>query len=92
MTALEIAQHNGNMALCEILMPVIRHHVPHRILNTLEERFHNLIRGCLDEREVLTLRLPDLSVLLELKIPEMWFPLKSSSPKIPRVSKLFQLI
>jgi len=86
---IEITREHGYSHLFEVLAPVIRNAVPSSILQTLERRFHNIIRDDLaafDNQE--HLRLPQLSPLTEMLTPEMWFPLKtivghdSNSPRV----------
>lgn len=90
MTAAEIARDLGFSDLCNVLAPVIYHCVPSSVLATLQTHFHNLIRFHLraSTEEIANLRLPDLVVLTELKVPTMWFPLKSRSLNRVRVSSL----
>jgi hypothetical protein len=78
MTALEIAQHLGATHLESVLAPVIYHAVPNNVLSRLQERFHGLVREDLGRRAAKGLRLPELEVLGELRVPLMWFPLRQS--------------
>lgn len=88
MTAAEIARNLGYTDLYTVLAPIIYHFVPHAVLTTLQAHFHDLIRNDLRARphEIAELRLPDLVVLTELRVPLMWFPLKPEGPKKVRVS------
>jgi hypothetical protein len=88
MTAAEIARDSGFTHLYNALAPVIHHCVPSAVLATLQTRFHDLIRVDLREstQELANLRLPDLVVLTELKVPIMWFPLKPRGSNRVRVS------
>jgi hypothetical protein len=94
MTAAEIARELGFTDLYDILAPVIYHCVPNAVLATLQTHFHDLIRFDLRgaAQELATLRLPDLVVLTELRMPMMWFPLKSRRLNGIRVSTLFLTI
>lgn len=74
LTATEIARVMGHLHLTDILAPVIYHPVPHSTLARLQALFHEMIRA--DSREVSNLVLPELVTLTELRVPEMWFPLK----------------
>jgi hypothetical protein len=79
MTPVEMARALGFSGLSEILSPVIRHNIPARTLNTLESNFHDIIRGDLGDSVTKThLRLPELIVLTELKVPFMQFLLHSA--------------
>lgn len=80
LTAAEIARDLGYSHLYNILSPLIRHNVPSKALEVLQNRFHELIRDQLGH-EVTSehLYLPELVPLTELEIPEMWFPLRSNS-------------
>ncbi|PQE12468.1 ubiquitin-conjugating enzyme family protein [Rutstroemia sp. NJR-2017a BBW] len=78
MTALEIAQHLGATHLESVLAPVIYHAVPNNVLSRVQERFHGLVREDLGRRAAKGLRLPELEVLGELRVPLMWFPLRQS--------------
>jgi hypothetical protein len=90
MTAAEIARDSGFTDLYNVLAPVIYHCVPSTVLATLQTRFHDLIRFDFHEstHELANLRLPDLVVLTELKVPMMWFPLKPRGLNRVRVSLL----
>jgi hypothetical protein len=94
MTAAEIARELGFTDLYDVLAPVIYHCVPSTVLAMLQTHFHDLIRFDLRgaTQELATLRLPDLAVLTELKMPMMWFPLKSRKLNGLRVSSLCFLI
>ena len=80
MTPLDVARSSGFEHLYEILSPVIKHTVPPKTLVVLEQKLHDLIlrEEGTDDR-LAGLRLPDLSVLLELEIMEMWFPVTALS-------------
>jgi hypothetical protein len=78
MTALEIAQYLGATHLESVLAPVIYHVVPNSVLSRLQERFHGLVREDLGRRAAKSLRLPELEVLGELRVPLMWFPMRKS--------------
>lgn len=90
MTAAEIARDSGFSDLYNVLAPVIYHCVPSGVLAALQTHFHDLIRFHLraSTEKLANLRLPDLVVLTELKVPMMWFPLKSRSLNRVRVSSL----
>jgi hypothetical protein len=77
MTPLEVAQDLGYESLYPILALVIRQPVPARVLNHLEQQFHNLIQsGLKDHAGLKHIYLPVLKVLTELELPQMWFPVK----------------
>jgi hypothetical protein len=92
MTAGEIARDLGSSYLYEILAPGIRNGVPCSTLHKLQLAFHTIIHTDLAYFEdTKHLRLPDLTPLTELDVPEMWFPLKmpdASNPRWLRVSVL----
>lgn len=94
MTAAEIARELGFTDLYDILAPIIYHCVPSAVLAMLQTHFHDLIRFDLRgaTQELTTLRLPELVVLTELRMPMMWFPLKSRRLNGVRVSSLCLLI
>lgn len=82
MTPVEMARYLGYSHMYEILSPVIRHNLPARTLETLQTKFHALIHEELqDEVDRLRLRLPELIPLMELEVPEMWFPLGRAGRK-----------
>jgi len=87
--AIEIAREHGYSHLFEVLAPVIRNAVPSLVLQKLQDRFHDIIGNDLAEfTNHEHLRLPQLSQLTEMLIPQMWFPLKAlvdHSSKSPRV-------
>lgn len=71
----DIAKQKEYMNLTKILEPEYKHKVPFDILIKIQNHFHETIR----ERSTRlvkeeNLRLPELVVLLELEMPEMWFP------------------
>ncbi|KAM3074467.1 hypothetical protein ACMFMG_002729 [Clarireedia jacksonii] len=76
MTALEIAQYLGAAHLEPVLAPLIYHAVPNHVMSRLQERFHGLVREDLGRHATKGLRLPELDVLGELRMPLMWFPLR----------------
>lgn len=88
MTAIEMARELGYTQLFDTLAPTIYHCLPNHVLETLQNHFHYLIKIQLHSwpHEYATIRLPELSVLTELKMPLMWFPLKSRVARVPRVS------
>lgn len=76
--ALEIAQEHGYSHLLEILEPRIKNLVPHSALDKVQSAFHQLIKSDLTTfANQEHLRLPELAMLTDMEIPEMWFPLKS---------------
>ncbi|PVH97328.1 hypothetical protein DM02DRAFT_730649 [Periconia macrospinosa] len=89
LTAAEIARENGYLHLIDILAPVIYYPVPHSTLARLQALFHEMIRA--DSRGVSNLVLPELVTLTELRIPEMWFPLKHKSAKEHAVGYRYRL-
>lgn len=77
MTAIEMAREMGYSHLYNILSPIIRHNLPPMALHCLQKQFHDIIRTDLGlQGEANDIRLPELVVLTELEVPEMWFPLK----------------
>ena len=77
LTPLELAQELGYESLYNILSPIIRQPVPAKTLEVLQEKFHVLITDDLGDRVGKEhIRLPVLEVLIELKCPQMWFPVK----------------
>ncbi|KAI9697798.1 MAG: hypothetical protein M1836_004474 [Candelina mexicana] len=75
-TPLEMAQKHGHTHLFDILAPVIRHTIPLKVMLSLQENLHSRMWKSMDEEEKahFKLRLPDISVLTELEVPDMWFP------------------
>lgn len=77
---LDVAVRKGHSNLFEILKPVLQRQVPTGVLLTIQQHFHEVIRGRANDlvREH-ALRLPELEILLELQAthePEkltMWF-------------------
>jgi hypothetical protein len=69
----------GDVRLAKVLTPVIYHLVPDRTLACLQTLFHAMIRE--DCKTASRLVLPELVTLTELKVPEMWFPLKYKDAK-----------
>lgn len=77
---LDVAVRKGHSHLFEILTPVLQRQVPVGILLKIQQHFHAVIRGRVDDlvREH-ALRLPELEPLLELPAPRepgsfrMWF-------------------
>jgi hypothetical protein len=71
----DLAARMGHAHLIEALEPEFARYVPARELLAIQEHLHAVIRGRA-EREVNkhALRLPELTPLLELKEPVMWFP------------------
>lgn len=71
----DIAEAKGNTHLVDMLQPILLHNVPPGILSRLQDHFHCLIKEragkLVGERH---LRLPELSPLLEMEKPAMWFP------------------
>ncbi|MDB6033997.1 MAG: uncharacterized protein JWM16_4335 [Verrucomicrobiales bacterium] len=60
--------------LYELLEPILHHQVPRSDLMQMQKEFHNLIRERIEEPiRRLSLRLPELEPLLELKEPKMFF-------------------
>lgn len=83
MTPLDIARSAGFDHLYEVLSPVIRHTVAPQTILGLERKIHELIRhNEAVESRLAGLRLPDLSVLLELEVMEMWFPVTALSKSV----------
>jgi hypothetical protein len=77
MTAVEMARFLGFSDLVDILSPIIRHSIPSQTLNVLETNFHGIIRKDLGDIVAgKRLRLPSLTILTELEVPELWFPVR----------------
>ncbi len=71
----DVAERTGHPHLREVLMPVLKHHVPLGVLLKMQSHFHGVIRGRIDRPlPDHGLRLPELEPLLELERPQMWFP------------------
>ncbi|MDP9379072.1 MAG: ankyrin repeat domain-containing protein [Chloroflexota bacterium] len=70
--AVDIARRCGHAHLAEVLEPVLRHSVPSDELEQMQEHFHSVIRGRVDDlvREH-ALRLPELEPLLEMPEPKL---------------------
>ncbi|MEP7124480.1 MAG: ankyrin repeat domain-containing protein [Byssovorax sp.] len=89
---IDVAVRMGHTHLIEALTPVYLHRVPVAELLAIQEHFHRLIQRRV-EREVNknALRLPELTPLLEIETPKMWFPVPGMyggfsyelSPEIP---------
>jgi hypothetical protein len=72
----DIARDRGHDHLLDALKPPRRTEVAPDVLATIQDRFHEVIRGRMREFRIEDdLRLPELEVLLELPQPELWFPL-----------------
>jgi len=70
----DVARRRGRSGLVDILAPVYRRRVNLEALGVLERRFHEVIRGRVDEFvPARPIRLPVLEPLLELAKPAMWF-------------------
>lgn len=71
----DLAARMGHAHLIEALSPVYLRFVPSIELLAIQEHFHQLIQRRV-EREVNknALRLPELTPLLEIETPKMWFP------------------
>ncbi|KAL9116920.1 MAG: hypothetical protein Q9187_006550 [Circinaria calcarea] len=83
MTPLDIARSAGFDHLYEVLSPVLRHTLASRTIYGLERKLYELIRhNEAVESRLAGLRLPDLSVLLELEAMEMWFPVTALSKSV----------
>ena len=83
MTPLDIARSAGFEHLYEILSPLIKHTIPFVTILALEQQLHILIQHEAEADERLkNLRLPDLTVLLEFEVMEMWFPMTSLSAEV----------
>lgn len=73
--AVDVAEQQGHRHLLELLKPVLRHQVPHGVLRRIQSHFHEVIRERMGQQlDDHGLRLPELEPLLELKCPQMWFP------------------
>ena len=83
MTPLDIARSAGFDHLYEVLSPVLRHTIKPKTLSGLERKLHELIRHHeAVESRLVGLRLPDLSVLLELEVMEIWVPVTALSESV----------
>lgn len=72
---IDIARKKKHQHLVELLEPVYKTHVPHKILQKIQQHFHEIIldrTGDLVRKSAL--RLPELEPLLEIAQPRMWFP------------------
>ena len=77
-----MAQQLGYSHMFDILSPVIRHNIPARTLDSLQQKFHDLIARDLEGwPEQKYLRFPELVVLTELELPAMFFPIGSPDMK-----------
>lgn len=82
MTPVEMAHFLGYSHLYNILAPVIRYNVPLGTLALLQKHLHSFMWKELEDLpERAHLRLPELVVLTELEVPELWFPLCSPQAK-----------
>jgi hypothetical protein len=71
----DVAERQGHRHLLGILKPECKHAVPAGVLLKIQQHFHAVIRGRIDEQlPDHGLRLPELEPLLELDEPQMWFP------------------
>ena len=72
---IDVAERRGHYHLRGALEPTLKRHVPCGVLLKIQGYFHEVIRGRID-RELPNhgLRLPELKPLLELDLPQMWFP------------------
>ena len=70
----DVAARRGHTRLMRALEPDLLHVVPSKTLSSMQEYFHDVIRGRADElvREH-RLRLPELEPLLEIKQAPVWF-------------------
>lgn len=71
----DIARRKGHTKLYRILQPVYKHDVPPEVLAKVQTHFHTMVRERASQLiEKYALRLPELSVMLELETPDMSFP------------------
>lgn len=71
----DVAEKKGHHHLLEILQPVLKHRVPLGVLLKIQSHFYEVIQGRIDsQNNNHALRLPELEPLLELELPQMWFP------------------
>lgn len=71
---LDVAEVRNHEHLIPVLRPRYKHHVPLGVLLKIQQNFHDVIRGRVEELvEEHNLRLPELKPLLELKRPHMYF-------------------
>lgn len=71
----DVAERNGHQHLLKVLEPALYHRVPAGVIRKIQSYFHEVIKGRIDaELPNHNLRLPELSPLLELQRPQMWFP------------------
>lgn len=74
----DVAMRRGHRHLLGALMPAYMRHVPLGVLLRIQDHFHAVIRGRVDELVLENdLRLPQLEPLLELREPKMWFAVPS---------------
>ena len=72
---IDIALRKGRQDLIALLMPIYRHTVDLGSLSKIQKHFHEVIIGRINVLpNWMSLRLPDLEVLLEIEEPSMWFP------------------
>ncbi len=89
LTPIEMARELGYSHMFDVLSPVVRHNIPPKTLDSLQQKLHGLIARDLESRdEGKHLWLPELVVLTELELPEMWFPISSPEAKDPMVVQL----
>ncbi|KAJ7814550.1 hypothetical protein B0H14DRAFT_3747511 [Mycena olivaceomarginata] len=81
LTPLDIARQFRHIHLYDILAPVIRHPLPSKTILKLEESLHNVIQTeCKLNAEAVEMgksatRYPEVTVLTEMVIPLIWFPI-----------------
>jgi hypothetical protein len=73
--AIDIASRKGHHHLVYLLKPVYRHSANLEVLSQIQKQFHQVIIERINViSEWQSFRLPELEVLLEIKEPNMWFP------------------
>ncbi|KAI9147121.1 hypothetical protein HJFPF1_13153 [Paramyrothecium foliicola] len=77
-TPLDVARDHGWEHLYELLNPVIRRPISHRVLQALQDRLHDLIRKVYEndtEAHLDCFFFPELEILTEFDRSRLWFPL-----------------
>ena len=83
LTAADIAHSSGFEYLYDPLTPVIKHFVPPILLLDLQTRLHDFIRTELQAYVLCDhLYLPELLVLMEMEVPQLWFRLRLATVPI----------
>lgn len=80
-TPLDVARAHKLEHLYELLSPVIRRSISHKVLLVLQDRLHDLIRQTFGpekhpEAHLECFLLPELEILTEFDNSRLWFPLE----------------